>query len=73
MFLGLTRPVMLLSVNQHFFLTLNSPPPPPESPTFDLGELENTDLDMNRLFFILLWLIDPLVWFFSDNYSLLQL
>ena len=27
---------------------------PPESPTFDLGELENTDLDMNRLFFILL-------------------
>ena len=28
--------------------------PPPESPTFDLGELENTDLDMNRLFFILL-------------------
>ena len=47
--------------------------PPPESPTFDLGELENTDLDMNRLFFILLWLIDPLVWFFSDNYSLLQL
>ena len=72
MFLGLTRPVMLLSVNQHFFLTLNSHHPP-ESPTFDLVELENTDLDMNRLFFILLWLIDPLVWFFSDNYSLLQL